>query len=80
MYQSYIYTTFHRNKLHYLCVFRILRNKCNIHPTQKIAFRLDIHLKLLNICQSTILNEELSIKILLMTQDKTRIISQKHLL
>ena len=46
-------------------------------PTNEVAFRVNNILQLLYICQSTILDEELSINKIKSTE-KTQIISQKH--
>ena len=44
-----------------------------ISPTKEIAYRVNIILKLLDICQSTILNEELSIKIIISNKKRNRV-------
>ena len=49
-----------------------------ISPINEVAYRVKNTLKLLDICQSTILDEELSIKNIISNEKKTEIISQKH--
>ena len=48
--------------------------------TKKVAYRVNNILQLLDICQSTILDEELSINILISNEKKIQTISQKHLI
>ena len=47
-------------------------------PTNEVAYRVNNILQLLDICQSTILDEELSINNFLSNEQKIQIISQKH--
>ena len=48
-----------------------------ISPIHEKAYRVNNILQLLDICQSTILNEELSINNIISTKTEIRIISQK---
>ena len=48
-----------------------------ISPIIEVAYRVNNILQLLDICQSTILNEELSINNII-SNEKKKIISQKH--
>ena len=47
-------------------------------PKNEVAYRVNNILQLLDICLSTILDEELSINNLISNEKKTQIISQKH--
>ena len=47
-------------------------------PTNEVAYRVKNILQLLDICQSTILDEELSINKIISNGKKTLITSQKH--
>ena len=47
-------------------------------PTNEVAYRVNNILQLLDICQSTILDEELSITNLMSNEKNIYIISQKH--
>ena len=47
-------------------------------PTNEVAYRVNNLLHLLDICQSTVLDEELSINNIISNEKKTQIISQKH--
>ena len=47
-------------------------------PTNEVAYRVNIILQLLHICQSLILDEELSINNIISNEKKIRTISKKH--
>ena len=47
-------------------------------PTNEVAYRVNNILQLLDICQSTILDEELSINNIISNEKKIQITSQKH--
>ena len=47
-------------------------------PTNEVAYRVNNILQLLDICQSTILNEELSINNIISSKKETLTTSQKH--
>ena len=49
-------------------------------PTKEVAYRVNIILQLLDKCQSTILDEELSKKYIISNEKKIQTISQKHLI
>ena len=49
-----------------------------ISSTKETAYRVNNILQLLDICQSTVLDEELSINILLSNEKRNTVISQKH--
>ena len=49
-----------------------------ISPTNKIAYRVNNIFQLLNICQSTILDEEVSINNILSNEKRNQINSQTH--
>ena len=49
-----------------------------ISPINEVAYRVNNILQLLDICQSTIFEEKLSIKNIIINGKKTQIISQKH--
>ena len=57
--------------------FRLLRTNATISPIHEKAYRVNNILQLLDICQSTILNEELSINSIISNETEIRIISQK---
>ena len=47
-------------------------------PINEVAYRVNNILQLLDICQSTILDEELSINNIISNEKKTQITLQKH--
>ena len=49
-----------------------------ISPINEVAYRVNKILQLLDICLSTILDEELSINNIISNEKKTQITSQKH--
>ena len=49
-------------------------------PIKEVAYRMNNILQLIDICQSTILDEELSIINIISNEKKTQTISQKHLI
>ena len=49
-----------------------------ISPVNEVAYRVNNIHQLLDICQSTFLDEELSINNIISNEEKTQIFSQKH--
>ena len=66
------------HKFFKITISSIKYSKKTISPINEVAYRVNNIHQLLDICQSTILDEELSINNIISNEEKTQIFSQKH--